>query len=460
MSFSNNKFNHSSPLNGRSAPIYEQDPTPLTPRAEGTESTVSTTAPSTVWDVVDDMNSRLRNEVDDLNSRLRKLELTGKLPSSSGAAVSNAVRERPRTATTTVTTMSPSPHGRRTTSTSPEASTIGGPNASNTHPLLQAALAKSKTSMSPTMFKALEATAADASALSAMMASPNQNGSNYDGTSVIDRRLKRKADNMCRSLTELCIAMTENPLQHDAPSVEDGLETSTQSFFSGQQQREGNTDPNRFKRGGSLEPDARPSSRVFSRIEARRTSLLGMNSVKYRASSPNDYSSDAATPVQHAIPTANALHRIPTVLLRSRRKDSNDTERKRPPLSRAMTSLDDVRPLPPQHGSREYTSQHPLPSPDPRSPSVQSSLPVRKSYFNGVSHVPSSPMVQPGSRRYLERSTTSAAESARLAEARQQRIKALGQYGSLGRQRDSSLSRRLRHAAVDSGNHNAEANSQ
>lgn len=73
-------------------------------RVEGTESTMSTTAPSTVWD-----------ELDELKSRIRKLELTGKLPSSSAAAMST--EERPQTATTTVTTMSSSPkHGKASNS--------------------------------------------------------------------------------------------------------------------------------------------------------------------------------------------------------------------------------------------------------------------------------------------------------------------------------------------------------
>lgn len=76
---------------------------------DGTESTMSTTAPSTVWD-----------ELDDLKSRIRKLELTGKLPSSSAAAMSSMAGERPRTATTTVTTVSSSPkHKQKASSNSP-----------------------------------------------------------------------------------------------------------------------------------------------------------------------------------------------------------------------------------------------------------------------------------------------------------------------------------------------------
>ncbi len=65
---------------------------------EGTESSASTAAPSTVWD-----------ELDDIKSRIHRLELTGKIPATSGAAMSRVSDERPPTATTTVTTISTSP---------------------------------------------------------------------------------------------------------------------------------------------------------------------------------------------------------------------------------------------------------------------------------------------------------------------------------------------------------------
>ena len=100
---------------------------------EGTESTVSTTAASTVWD-----------ELDDMKFRIRQLELTGKLPPSSNAAISNVLGERPRTAGTTMTTLSSSPKPRHRQSTSPEMATIREPDISEVHPLLHSALARSK----------------------------------------------------------------------------------------------------------------------------------------------------------------------------------------------------------------------------------------------------------------------------------------------------------------------------
>ncbi|KAH0494267.1 hypothetical protein TgHK011_000893 [Trichoderma gracile] len=173
--------------------------------AEGTESTTSTNAPSTVWD-----------ELDELKSRIHRLELTGKLPPTSAAAVIKASEERPPTATTTVTTMSLSPRksaaghqtdaGSSTTSSQREA-----------HSNLHSALGKIKQILSPDVYRALETAANDALALSSMMGEPGQPGPisgsasvvGGGGSGVTDRQLRRRTDSVCRSLTELCIALGE-----------------------------------------------------------------------------------------------------------------------------------------------------------------------------------------------------------------------------------------------------------
>ena len=444
LSFSNSGLYHSSPFTGRSAPIFEQDSTLPTQRAEGTESTVSTTAPSTVWD-----------ELDDLKSRIRKLELTGKLPSSSGAAISTATGDRPHTATTTVTTMSPSPHRGRGTASSPEESALDGPSTAQIHPLLHSALAKSKPLINPSVFKALEATATDALILAAMTGYAGQNGQVQDtqsghGTAgVLDRRLRRKADSMCRSLTELCIMLSEDLPNQGSSIAQAQRDSRSKGSADGRQQREGSAEEGRFQRGSSHEPDTRSSSSIFSRLEARRTSMLGVNGPNHVNNSPKDRSPEIATPIQPVTPITSTFDRNSTVLLRSRRNDADDAEKSGPSISRAMTSLGDARSMPRQQPLREYTSQYPLLSSDQRSPTVQSSLPVRRTYFSALSHTPSTPTVQPGSRRYLDRSTPSSADSSRLAEARQQRLASLGQHPSIGRQRANSLSRKLRHASAD-----------
>lgn len=176
-------------------------------------SSVSTTAPSTVWD-----------ELDDLKSRIRRLELTGRIPASGVGSIittdrtptntntSNSSGDRPRTATTTVTTISSSPRNNNGASgVSPAGSTASGP-SSNNHPLLHAALAKSKAIIAPEVYKYLEAAAHDAAALSGAVGSTGSPGGPppAGGSMASERLVRRRADGVCRSLTELCIALSEN----------------------------------------------------------------------------------------------------------------------------------------------------------------------------------------------------------------------------------------------------------
>ncbi|MCJ1236437.1 hypothetical protein MMC14_004418 [Varicellaria rhodocarpa] len=421
-----------SPLTGRPISKSEHDIAVFAPRAEGTESTVSTTAPSTVWD-----------ELDDLKSRIKKLELTGKMPSSSGAAISTATGERPLTATTTVTTISSSPkHDHGKTFVSPGNSGADISNQPTTHPLLASALAKSKASISTPMYKALEATASDAIGL-ANMTSSGAKGSVPNG---IDRQLKRRADNMCRSLTELCIALSEeksnsaNATSISRPGSQDN---------SLRQQRIGNVDEPKSHRGGIPAPEPISSSRVLSRLEARRSSVLVLGSTHTCTSVLRERYPEIPPPTQESA-SSNPLARTSTVLQRIRRTTEEDADKTIRPLSRAMTELSHPRPAPRQTAQQEYSSQQPRSgSNEQRSPSVVSSLPVRRSYFPTITQSPSTPTIQPGNRRYLDRPSPLSADSARLTEARQQRVASLGQYPSVGRQRASSLSRRLRQSSLD-----------
>src|SRR2546423_2029168 len=107
---------------------------------EATDSTISTTAPSTVWD-----------ELDDLKSRIKKLELTGKLPSSSAAARSSATGERHRTATTNATTLSTSPKHAKASTSPPDSAIDGVP--STVHPLLHEALNKARSAVSQEVYQ-------------------------------------------------------------------------------------------------------------------------------------------------------------------------------------------------------------------------------------------------------------------------------------------------------------------
>ncbi|KAF8543987.1 hypothetical protein BDD12DRAFT_148113 [Trichophaea hybrida] len=166
-------------------------------RSADSASTVSTTAASSVWD-----------ELDDLKSRIRRLEVTGHIPASSRAGgASNSSGDRPRTATTTVTTVSSSPR-HNAAGISPVNSTFSGtPNATTSHPLLHTALAKSKAVMPPDVYKYLELAAKDALDLANTVGAP---GAAAPTNMSADRTVRRKADSVCRSLTELCLALSEN----------------------------------------------------------------------------------------------------------------------------------------------------------------------------------------------------------------------------------------------------------
>lgn len=449
LSYSAPRNHYSSPLTNHITEM-EQDPTPDTPRGDGTESTVSTTAPSTVWD-----------ELDDMKSRIRKLELTGKLPPSSGAAISSASGERPRTATTTVTTMSSSPKHGRGNSISPPNSAIGGPGAASIHPLLHAALVKCKPLISSDVYRALEATASDSLSLAAMMGNCGPQGTMHSAASVLggsstaDRQVRRKADSMCRSLTELCIALSDDKSDCASPAINGSGGVRLSSKDPGTQQEAG-ASGSPYQRGSSQEPAEHrtPNMRVMSRLEARRTSILSLNGVNGHRGQARESSTPTQTPTGPSIP--RRLSRAPTVLLRTGRTEDPDDNPEARPISRATTEVGPSRSSPRERISKESTSHLTPPHQSLRSPSVQSSLPVRRNYFPN-SQALSTPSIQPGSRRYLDRSTPPATDNgSRLAEARQQRIASAGQYSASARQRRGSLEgsgsligRRLRQASAD-----------
>lgn len=434
LSYSAPRTYNSSPLVSRTTDNHD---TPETHRnAEGTESTVSTTAPSTVWD-----------ELDDLKSRIHRLELTGKLPTTSGAAMSRVSNDRPPTATTTVTTMSSSPKRGRGNSISPVDSNTIEPPPHDAHPLLNSALAKSKTLLSPEIYKALEATASDALNFTAMLGSSGQPGPISSSQSTIggglnvvsDRQLRRKADSMCRSLTELCLALSEGK--------SDQTQTKALSRPSSRD-AELNIDT-RLPVSSDL-ARVKASPRALSRLEARRSSLLATSTLP----SPRYTPSEVGTPTQSSIGG-----RRTSLLLRSRRAateelDDDDESRFRAP-SRAATEIGRIR-----QPTREYT-----PPTDSRTPTSQSSLPVRRHYAS--SSFTSSGSALPAvsniaGRRYLDRSTPerdTASLSGRMGEDREKRKSSIGASAGFGIGRAGSLTRRTRQGssmdASSSGNASA-----
>ncbi|KAK1147457.1 hypothetical protein N8T08_001539 [Aspergillus melleus] len=396
-------------------------------RQDGTESTLSTTSPSTVWD-----------ELEDLKSRIRKLELTGKLPPSSQEAISSASADRPRTATTTVTTVSSSPnHGRQTSNPSAESDTV---TVNPVHPILQSAMAKSKALLSKEVYMTLDATVTDAIALSNSLHShkaPSSGVSGVNGYGMSDRQSRRKADSVCRSLTELCLALSDEQLRRQQAADQAKPQQS-----NGAAEEVTLAPPLPHLQGTTREPEGlarRQSTRLTSRLEARRASLAQPNaSPSGENSSTVNRSSDSTLDAkQPQSPGSSAppldrplgrLNRLSTSLRVRRVQTEDETPAIAPPvrsISRSMTNPAATHRSPRQRISYGYTTSQQPPEipqdhnarfssqseqpqsqsqlPQPRTPTVsQSGIPLRRSLMTPTSYTPATPRsnIQAGSRRY------------------------------------------------------------
>ncbi|KAJ2972822.1 hypothetical protein NUW58_g9100 [Xylaria curta] len=441
--------------------VQSTEPVPV----EGTDSTTSTAAPSTVWD-----------ELEELKSRIHRLELTGKLPPTSSAAISRASDERPPTAHTNATTLSASPkRGASNTVQSVETPTL----PKESHPLLHSALAKSKDFLAPEVYDALEASISDALALAAMMGTAGQPGPISSGASdigrnsgtVTDRQLRKKADSVCRSLTELCLALSENAgavKSQAAQSSDDVTVTSpTITQFSGvATQRRPSVPANRAvelatsprvvsryeeKRANVLASSALPSPRyngntpttTDATAAGRKSSLLFSRTRRAGAEDPEDGRRTSTISRSRRAGTEepeDSLDRKP-ILTRGRRAtmdNGEDDSRFRTP-SRAITEVNGLRP-------REYVSHLP-PPPVPKETDTlaNSALPRRRLGSTTINTRLAQPPVlatatasatTTPNRRYFDRSAPSretTTEPDKLAEDRPQRHFSLARSGSLNR---------------------------
>jgi hypothetical protein len=377
-------------------------------RLDGTtESTLSTTSPSTVWD-----------ELDDLKSRIRKLELTGKLPASSAAAMSSASSERPRTAATTATTLSSSPKQKhvRKSSSSPEAPSCAV-TAASVQTLLQSALAKAKNAVGSEVYNALEATATDALTLTNMLASTStttisSNSSSATGIGMSERQAKRKADSLCRGLTEVCLALTEGQTatqpssQPQQPQEQTRPRSRHQKILAGDVSDAVSTNTTRYRRRMSHEPEtaAQHDSGVqtHNRFDNQRANTihLGSSTVRRERLSHDETASSPHTP-SLAAPTSR-LHRLSGSHRIMREDNSNERVSifSRTMTSRAATEVDGHNTESP---SSRYSTSH---SQQPKgTPLLSSSLAQRRMFATPLSAgnvIPtaSSLKIQPGSRRY------------------------------------------------------------
>ena len=417
-----------------------------TSRHDGTESHASTGPATSVWD-----------ELDELKTRIRKIEMGGKIPSTSGAIVSQASADRPRTANTSATTVSSSPNQPRKSNPSPSESTAGTqtPSNSKTHPLLRDALSKARQHVSPAVYRSLEAAASEALALAEMSGSGGPQGTLHSASSIIngsvvsDRQVRRKADNLCRSLTELCIAMCDTKTGLASPAFRSNTNTITR-----RPSVQINGDSPTIRE--SIEPESNTlsgvsPSRALSRIEARRSSML-MTGTRDYSQEPYD---DRQTP--------SRLQRAGTSLHRTRRSnDEDDDDQTFRAPSRAMTSIDFSRPRPSDNNrfstGRQYTSREPMPDLQP-SPALQTTSHLRRPSISSTPSNENSLLFRDGVRRYgheLGRESSPATYEkpmsggvrarAQLNVARNPNRNSIGGIADIGR--SVSLGRRLRGSST------------
>ncbi|KAI5804327.1 hypothetical protein EDC01DRAFT_627189 [Geopyxis carbonaria] len=390
---------------GQHSPMIEQDyPSSAAPSNAGggsngaadSASTVSTTAASSVWD-----------ELDDLKSRIRRLEITGRMPASGAGAASNSSGDRPRTATTTVTTVSSSPR-RGETGVSPTTSTFTGA-PSMSHPLLNAALSKAKPMIAPEIFKHLELASKDALSLADTVGAASTGASSSVGT---DRLARRKVDSMCRSLTELCIALTEN--RHSlAPGVNTHV-THLQPHYSSSSRpvsRDRTTATGRESILGGRESILGGRESILGGRESilggGRVSVLGNRDGRFAErkhsivslSASAGYSSPRGHHMEDSLPSpinssGGTVRQRNSMNLNLAREDMDDRDRFRAP-SRAATEILTHHRLP---AAREYSL--------PERPALERSTTVRRHYpVNTTIHssptVHSSPSIQNTGRRFF-----------------------------------------------------------
>jgi hypothetical protein len=419
-------------------------------RHDGTESHASTGPATSVWD-----------ELDELKTRIRKIEMGGKIPSTSGAIVSQASADRPRTANTSATTVSSSPNQQRKSNPSPSESTAGTQTPSNnkTHPLLRDALSKARQHISPAVYRSLDAAASEALALAEMSGSAGPQGTLHSASSIIngsvvsDRQVRRKADNLCRSLTELCIAMCDSKTGLASPAFRPNTNTITR-----RPSVQINGDSPTIRE--SIEPESNSlsgvsPSRALSRIEARRSSMLiaGTNG-NQRDNSQEPYD-DRQTP--------SRMQRAGTSLHRARRSnDEDDDDQTFRAPSRAMTSIDFSRSRPTENNrfssGRAYTSREPMPDLQP-SPALQTTASLRRPSISSTPSNESSLLFRDGARRYgheLGREGSPATYEkplsgglrarAQLSVARNPNRSSIGGIADIGR--SVSLGRRLRGSST------------
>ncbi|EEY22729.1 conserved hypothetical protein [Verticillium alfalfae VaMs.102] len=372
-------------------------------------------------------------------------------------------------------------HQNTTTETQQSSVTPPAPRLSQreAQPLLFSAINRTKPLLSAEVSKALETAATEAVALVVMMGTAGQPGPISSGASTVgagtnltDRQLRRRAEGVCRSLTELVLALSEEATQPQNKTVT--IKTS------GSPQKEGPTTPTITKsfprldiqrRGSVTNNDApattnEPSPRAMSKLEERRSTMLNSTALPSPRFALAPAVSSTPTEASHGVARKSSLFigrtrraateepeegRRSSMLLRTRRAGTEEPEEGRKTSllreRRGTNEHDDDEPRfrAPSRAQTEVAqnraaSHHFQTQPLTLDPSSNSSaLPRRRIGSSALNPSrlasPSTPSAL-GGRRYFERSTpdrdgNSVAD--KLAEERGQRHLSLGQNSLLNR---------------------------
>lgn len=227
-------------------------------QVEDAESVVSTTAPSTIWDLAEEAQYQARNH-----------DSIGPPPAPGG---------RPGTASTMTTYIS----------TPPQFCKVVGnyrhkivTDETKIHPRLRALLGKSKSVMEPKFYQALKATALDALMMAGMTGSVVGLTTPPSPDSQPARPLMNRADSLCHNLTELFKVLLKEQL--DEPDADQGThEDPLISPDQGVEDEQGSI----YFRASSEAPEYRSASKVNGRTEARRRSMVVYSNSRSRQESP------------------------------------------------------------------------------------------------------------------------------------------------------------------------------
>lgn len=350
------------------APSWPAQPSPISPPyTDGVESVGSATALSTVWD-----------EVEDLKGRIERYRSSGRRVTSSGAVLEDA-GDRPRTATT-MTTNSTSSHpahaSRRLASSRVDSA------GNKTHELLRTALSKARDRIDPNVYKSLESCASDAIAASSTLGKPGETSipnspiSPVPSRTPTDKKVARHVDSLCRSLTELCIALMQDGNPSGTRLVE-SRQTERPVSRASVLPREGLGASNyleerrvRLERIGSASrPTSSLSRHTLRQDDAPMTSLAVRQSLGRQRSRPRRLSINADSEDPHSTVRTN------TMLSQVDSEDQDSTVRA-PSMEMAPSQVSPRRNR--QKFSRDYIDQSPLP--DVLSPTLRQSLKTNQSH--------------------------------------------------------------------------------